>query len=166
MAIDRCLFGVARDVPLLVVRRTIARSFTADTLRVTRGLSSVYNTTTVGANTGSTGRHDLKAGVFNTTGERESFFAFTVGIWFYYKGRAVVIVPAGFLTKVLASGTTLVQEGDSVTITGYDGQGTSGSRNGSPGSRGQDLAAQGTPGTPRDSKETKVLYKTGTSAIR
>ena len=80
LAIDRCLFGVARDVPLLVVQYTIARSFTADTLRVTRGLSSVYNTTTVGTNTGSIGRYNFKTRVFNTTSEYESFFAFTVRI--------------------------------------------------------------------------------------
>ena len=109
MAINRCLFRVARDIPLLVVRYTIVRSFTADTLRVTGGLGSVYNIATVGTNTGSIGRHDFKAGVFNTTGEYESFFAFTVRICFYYKGRTIVIVLAEFLTKVLASGTTLVQ---------------------------------------------------------
>ena len=38
------------------------------------------------------------------------------------KERTIVIVLAGFLTKVLALGTTLVQKGDSVTITGYNGQ--------------------------------------------
>ena len=105
LAIDRCLFGVARDVPFLVVRYTIVRSFTTDTLRVTRGLGSVYNTTTVGTNTGSIGTHDFETGIFNTTGEYESFFAFTVRIWFYYKGRTVISVLAEFLIeKVLASG--------------------------------------------------------------
>ena len=80
LAIDRCLFGVARDIPFLVVRYTIARSFTTDILRVARGLSSVYNITTVGTNTSNIGRHDFEAGIFNTTSEYESFFAFTVRI--------------------------------------------------------------------------------------
>ena len=104
LAIDKCLSGVARDVPFLVVRYTIVRSFTTDILRVTRGLSSVYNTTTVGTNTGSIGGHDFKAGVFNTTSEYESFFAFTVRICFYYIGRTIVIVLAEFLTKSLSVG--------------------------------------------------------------
>ena len=121
LAINRYLFGVARDVPLLVVRYTIARSFTADILRVTGGLSSVYNITTVGSNIGNISRHDFKAGVLNTTSEYESFFTFIVRICFYYKGRTIIVVLAEFLTKVLASGTTLVQKWDSVTITRYNG---------------------------------------------
>ena len=105
LAIDRCLFEVAKDVPLLVVRYTIVRSFTADILRVTRGLSSVYNIITVGTHIDSIGKYDFKAGIFNTTSEYESFFAFTVRIWFYYKGRTVISVLAEFLIeKVLASG--------------------------------------------------------------
>ena len=82
---------------------------TADILRVTGGLSSVYNITTVGSNIGNISRHDFKAGVLNTTSEYESFFAFIVRICFYYKGRTIIVVLAEFLTKVLASGTTLVQ---------------------------------------------------------
>ena len=123
LAIDRCLFGVARNIPLLVVRRTIVRSFTADILRVAGGLGGVYNTATVGTNTGSIGGHDFETRVFNITSKYESFFTFTVGIWFYYKGRTVSITLAKFLTKGLSVGTTLVQEGDSVTVTRYDGQG-------------------------------------------
>ena len=104
LAIDKCLFGIARNVPLLVVRRTIARSFTADILRVARGLGGVYNIATVGTNIGSIGGHDFETRVFNTTSKYESFFTFTVRIWFYYKGRTVGITLAEFLLRVLASG--------------------------------------------------------------
>ena len=45
-----------------------------------RGLSSVYNITTVGTNIGSISRFNFKTGVFNTISEYESFFTFTVRI--------------------------------------------------------------------------------------
>ena len=50
------------------------------------------------------------------------FLRLRLGSGSIIKGRTIVIVLARFLTKVLASGTTLVQKGDSVTITGYNGQ--------------------------------------------